>query len=104
VSPFYFKPIKIICLERAKKDTNFHYKNYLDSLEELLNKNNSTKIRLELNRVKNWIKKYEDWAFHWHKKNYVKAQDSYVNPADAHPSECFEYPKAPFLEIFSEIK
>lgn len=102
--PFYFKAKKIVCLERAKKDTDFYYKNYLDSLEELLKKNNSTKIRLEVIRVKAWIKKYEDWSYQWHSQNYIKAQDSYVNPEDAHPSECFDYPKSPFFEIFSEIK
>lgn len=98
-----FKPVKTICVERAKKDAIFHYQSYLDSLINLLNKNNSTKIRLEIIRLKKWINKYEIWASNWHNNNYIRCQDSYVDPEDAYPSERVDPPKAPFVELFSDI-
>jgi hypothetical protein len=101
--PTYLVAPDVVCMNRAKNDANYHYLPYINSLQKLLEKKNSTKVRLELNRVKQWVKEYEVWAKNWHKNNYVRLSDCYSNPEEAHPSECVPPPVAPFFEVYSDL-
>lgn len=101
--PTYLIAPDVVCMLRAKNDAIHHYKPYLESLERLLKKKGSTKIRLEINRLKVWLKEYEEWAKDWHKKNYIKLSDCYSNPDDAHISECKPPPIAPFVEVYFDF-
>jgi len=101
--PTYMISPDVVCMNRAKKDAETHYKKYIESLEEILKNKNSTKIRLEINRAKQWIKKYEEWAIKWHKKHYIKLSDCYSNIEDSHISERVRPPSAPFLDLYSEL-
>ena len=102
--PIYIKPKEFVCEERAKKDAIYHYQPYINSLEKNLEKTNSTKIRIELNRVKSWVKDYEDWAKLWHMSNYIRSFDIYNNPDHAAPDELNNPPKAPVVDVFFEFK
>jgi len=99
----FVKPKDLVCKERADNDISYYYNPYIKSLKNLIDKKNSTAVRLELGRVNAWIESYRRWAIEWHKKNYIKCYDIYVNKDDADSSEKIEPPRAPFFEIYSTL-
>lgn len=102
--PIYIKPREALCNERANNDAEFYYSHYFDYIKEQQLEEGSMEIRQQTIRLKKWIDKYKEFAKKFHMKNFIRADDLYVNSNNA---ELFpintEIPRAPYLEVLEEI-
>jgi hypothetical protein len=103
--PIYIKPREQVCRERAEKDSAFYYDQFAQVLLENNNEEKSMDTQQDLLRFYKWLREYQEFAFKYHRDNFVSSDDIYLNKEDA---ESFgggeKIPRAPFLPVFEEIK
>ncbi len=98
----YIKSHIVTCQSRAENDALEYYGNILKMHELALEESDGDSIaRMDLIRLKAWIKEYITWANHWHLENYENASD-----ITDHEELKLRYPpprRAPKLRPFESI-
>jgi hypothetical protein len=102
--PIYIKPVEIICKERAEDDAKFYYEYFKELLIETKNENNDAESKINLAKLNRWIEDYKNFATNFHIKNFVRANDIYVDPENAEAFPLGERTiRAPFIDVFGEL-
>lgn len=74
--PLFIKSAETTCQIRAESDAIEYYNNVLKLHEKNLEDTNGDSLaRMDLVRLKDWIKKYIIWAKKWHIENYENGND-----------------------------
>ena len=103
--PIYIKPREQVCRERAANDAHFYYDQFTQILIENNDDEKDMQTKQDLMRLYRWIREYEDFAFRYHRDNFVPCDDIYLNKEDAISFGGGEkIPRAPFYPVFEEIK
>lgn len=103
--PILIKPREQVCRERAASDAIFYYDQFAQILVDNNNEEKDMQTKQDLIRLYKWIREYEDFAFKYHKDNFVPGDDIYVKEEDAQAfGGANKIPRAPFLPVFEEIK
>jgi hypothetical protein len=102
--PIYVKSVDTICSERALDDSKFYYDDFRNHLLDRILQSDESEARIELARLDRWLISYRIFSEKYHKENYVKWNDIYVNEEDAQRfSSSMERPRAPFIGLFEDI-
>ena len=94
--------LDLICQLRAESNAIEYYNNVLKLHEAALeDSNGDSVVRMDLLRLKDWIKKYIIWANKWHFDNYENGDD--ITDVEELKERWPPPAKAPKLKIFEEI-
>lgn len=100
--PLFIKSLDLICQLRAESNAIEYYNNVLKLHEAALeDSDGDSVVRMDLLRLKDWIKKYIIWANKWHLDNYENGDD--ITDIEELKERWPPPIKAPKLKIFEEI-
>lgn len=100
--PLLIRSKEATCRLRSESNAAEYYSSVLKMYEEELESSNGDPVvRMDLIRLKDWIRKYISWAYNWHFDNYQSGND--ITDNEFLKERWPPPPKAPKLKIFQDL-
>jgi hypothetical protein len=100
--PIFIRSVEKTCQLRAESNAEEYYSNILKVHEESLESSGGDSVvRMDLIRLKDWIKNYISWAKKWHLDNYESGND--ITDEEWLKERWPPPKKAPKRRIFEEL-